>query len=130
MALLENSANQITFWSDIDNLLGSDSGGNISVVTEQTAVKQSIENILLTSKGERLLLRSFGSELEKYLFKGMTNTTKTMLISTLNKELLAYDTRAQVKNVEIVQDEGNSTMEIYMEVLVPKDNSSFVMLVS
>jgi phage baseplate assembly protein W len=130
MALLDDIGATPTFWKDVDNLFRRDVSGGIALPVEQEAVKQSIENIILTSKMTRPMIRNFGSDLERFLWKPLTDTTKTLLISTLNKEISTWDNRPQIQNIQVEENADGNGFEVFLQVLVPKNNSSFVMSVS
>jgi len=64
-------------WSDLHQSLKTDAQGSIKKVINIEAVKTSIDNILRTAKGTRVMLRNFGSDLKGMLFENIDNSLKS-----------------------------------------------------
>ena len=72
----------VEIWSDLhQDLLASDSG--IRKVVNVDSVKTSIDNILRTRLGERVMLPQFGSAFPDILFESMTSDMQDNLISSI-----------------------------------------------
>ena len=80
-----------TTYSDIDVDLSKNSfSGDVSIKKDLHAIRQSIQNILLTRVGEKPFNPSFGSELDNFLFEQentflTTITLKSRMESLINK---------------------------------------------
>lgn len=74
MALLRTPLNQKReIYSDIPNTFDlSPINSDVTRVTNEEAVKQSIRNLLLTDRGERPFQRDFGSDIKSMLFEPAT----------------------------------------------------------
>lgn len=72
---------------------------DLDLVENEDAVKQSILNILLTNRGERLFNSSFGSDINLLLFENITPQTTTTLINFIKTSIENYEPRAQLIDV-------------------------------
>tara|TARA_R110002074_G_scaffold292384_3_gene464082 strand:- start:1078 stop:1500 length:423 start_codon:yes stop_codon:yes gene_type:complete len=95
-----------TTYSDIDvNLAKNSFSGDISVKKDLHAIRQSIQNILLTRVGEKPFDPTFGSEIENFLFEQensflTTITLKNRMESLINK----LDPRVKFQDFNMLED--------------------------
>lgn len=90
--------------------------------TNEEAIKKSLRNLLLTSKGERLYQPSFGTDLNTLLFEPISNIT-TDLIEERIYEALKQEPRVRPLQVVVVPNELNNSYEIglILEVINRED---------
>lgn len=86
-------------WSDLHHDLVVDAQGSIKKVVNIDAVKTSIDNILRTAKGERVMLRDFGSDLKGMLFENMSNDLADMIADDIKKSINTWDNRVLVNSI-------------------------------
>ncbi len=67
-------------------------------------IRQSIELILLTEQGERLMLSTFGAGISRYLFEPNTVATRRMLQEDIQNALRLWEPRIEVERVEVDAD--------------------------
>ena len=97
--------------------------GQILRKTNVDAVKQSIKNIILTDKGERLFNPDFGGNIRALLFENATPhsilTVREMLISAIE----TYEPRADIIDVVIAttSQEHTVNVSIVFKVINVKD---------
>ena len=78
-------------YSDIDvDLARNPYTGDLSVKNDLNAIRQAIQNIVMTRKGERPFQPDFGGELDNFLFELpgsflSTITLKTRMENTINR---------------------------------------------
>tara|TARA_R110000737_G_scaffold13572_1_gene29427 strand:- start:496 stop:939 length:444 start_codon:yes stop_codon:yes gene_type:complete len=96
-------------------------GGFFSKSMDKAVVAQNLKQLLLTSKGERLMYPSFGTNLRAALFEPITGT----LIGDLEKDIInavqAYEPRVIIKDVSVSQGKGGNTTganTLYVSLLV------------
>jgi len=99
-------------WSDIDSEFRLDSTGGIAIRPDVEAVKQSIDNILRTRKGERLFLPQFGSFLEDLIFEPMDEMSLVDVSRRLKDEIEYWDDRVIVDFVGFEKDEDRGTLSL------------------
>lgn len=59
-------------WRDLDERLVTDSQGNLKTAENVEAVATSIDNILGTMQGERVMIPQFASRFRSLLFESLT----------------------------------------------------------
>jgi hypothetical protein len=69
--------------------------------TLEESVRQSIQIILRTRPGERLMRREFGGGLQAYLHAPNTLTTRRRIHDTIVQSLERWESRISVERVEV-----------------------------
>ncbi|WP_127500893.1 GPW/gp25 family protein [Actinoplanes solisilvae] len=79
--------------------------GRIPLVRGDELVRQSIETILDTEPGERIMLPTFGCGLRRYLMAPNTTATRTAIAEDITEALGRWEARIQVTNVAVTAGE-------------------------
>lgn len=107
----------MAIWSDVDNRFRRTPSGDIRVVEDVDAVANSVENILLTRKGERVMRPDVGSRLEQYLFEPLSEQT-AYLIGVEIIDALKQEPRVEVQNVRVEVDVRNNAYKVEITVYI------------
>ena len=99
-------------WSDLDQRLIQDAQGALKRADNVQAVMSSVDNILRTSKGERVMLPSFGSSLKDLVFESMNSPLMDMLSQKIKEEIEAWDDRVNVSHVRYMEEPDKNTVVI------------------
>ena len=75
--------------------------GRIAWSEGEANVREGIEVVLKTERGERLRLPAFGAGLRRFLFEPNTTTTRNQLRERIGKALLAWEPRISIESVEV-----------------------------
>lgn len=78
--------------------------GRLAWSEGETSVREGIEIVLKTDRGERLRLPEFGAGLRRFLFEPNTTMTRSRLRERIGKALLAWEPRIRVESVEVEPD--------------------------
>ena len=89
-----------TLWSDIHQNIGLDGQGAIRLSKNIEAVETSIDNILRTHRGERLMLPSFGAGIETAVFDDIEETTFDVVASEIKAAIELWDDRVVLNSVD------------------------------
>jgi len=87
-------------WSDLHHDIKTDVQGSIKRAVNIEAVKTSIHNILNTSKGTRVMLRDFGSDLKSMLFENINDSLLDLVADEIKSAIATWDNRGIVNAVE------------------------------
>ena len=87
-------------------------GGRIGRVSGMELVRQSIEAILDTEPGERIMLPAFGCGLRRYLMEPNNLTTRTAMREDIATALATWEPRIRVTNVAVTPGEDPSLVWI------------------
>jgi phage baseplate assembly protein W len=83
-----------------------DREGKLGYVSGMNVVRQSIETILDTEPGERIMRPSFGCGLRRYLMAPNTLTTRTAMEEDITTALTAWEPRIELTKVSVVPDDN------------------------
>jgi uncharacterized protein len=75
--------------------------GRLAWSEGEASVREGIEIVLKTDRGERLRLPEFGAGLRRFLFEPNTTMTRSQLRERIGKALLAWEPRIRVESVEV-----------------------------
>ena len=78
--------------------------GDIARRLNENAVRESIKNLILTDRGERLFQPNLGSDIRASLFENVTPTTIILLKDKVCEVLNAYEPRCNLLDVEVLGD--------------------------
>jgi phage baseplate assembly protein W len=76
-------------------------GGRLAYVGGDALIRQSIEAILDTEPGERVMLPTFGCGLRRYLMRPNTPATRTSMRQEITDSLARWEPRVQVTEVAV-----------------------------
>jgi phage baseplate assembly protein W len=79
--------------------------GALPRVAGMERIRQSIEQILDTEPGERIMLPQFGCGLRRYLMEPNTLTTRTAIAKDIETALRRWEPRIQVTGIEVTAGE-------------------------
>lgn len=86
------------------------------------AVKQALHNIFAWTPGERVLNPQFGSNLRKYLYEGLTDSNKELIMAEIRKCITQWEPRVQLERVvdiSTVSDTEHNTVKIEIIYSIP-----------
>ena len=105
-------------WSDIDPGFVEDSQGRLKLVENLAAVKSSIDNILRTNQGERVMLNSFGANLQSYVFESMNSTLIKFLSREIKQMIEVWEPRVRISEVEMVPDVDRGELTLLFKFVI------------
>ncbi|WP_432666837.1 GPW/gp25 family protein [Wukongibacter baidiensis] len=102
------------------------STGRIMTSEYEDDIKESIEIILNTSKGERIMRSEFGSNLKRFIFESTDATTMNLLKREIEYAIFNWEPRVKDVSVEIKKDVKDPTrLLIDINYVVRKTNNLF-----
>jgi len=81
-------------------------------VKDKAAIVQSIQNLLLTNKGERLFQPQLGSNLQKSLFEPLDYGTAGMIRGQVKEVIKTWEPRVVVEEVRCEPDFNTNGYEV------------------
>jgi phage baseplate assembly protein W len=98
--LLTPRSKKITIYSDFKkNLEVSPVSQDITVIRDEDAVKESIKNLILTDRGERLMQPNIGGNIRALLFENITPGILTLIEDQVRTTIELYEPRAELMDV-------------------------------
>jgi phage baseplate assembly protein W len=102
--------------------------GDLALKKDAESVKQSIMNILLTSRGERPFAPEFGGNLRAYLFENFDAITKAAMENVIVNSLRNYEPRVKVDRVKVTDLSYRNALSISIDftILSPEERQDVV----
>ena len=85
---------------------------DVITVKDKAAITQSIKNLLLTRKGERLFQPQLGSNLQKSLFEPLDYGTAGMIKAQVKETIKRWEPRVIVEDVRCEPDFNTNGYEV------------------
>lgn len=98
----------------------------VEMLEEEKDIASSLEVLLSTARGERVMLPQYGCNLQELLFESLDTRTKTLMADKVESSILYHEPRIEVESVHL-DDSGELEGVVLIEVKyrVKKTNSRF-----
>ena len=91
---------KITIYQDFEkNLEKSPVSNDLTVFKDEDAVKESIKNLILTNRGERLMQPNLGGDIQAMLFENITPSVITLIEDKVRDTIEINEPRAELIDV-------------------------------
>ena len=113
IALVTANTKKIPIYSDMKKSFEISSLSNdITMFKDEDAVKESIKNLVLTDRGERLMQPNLGGNVSSMLFENMTPASLKLIEDQIKSTLALYEPRANVQDVIVNGSLDNNTVRV------------------
>lgn len=96
-----------------------------STYTTKDQIKSNLINLLLTSVGERVMNPTFGCELKKFVFEGITDLNFEILEQSLKRSISIFIPEITVTDIRFNPDQDNNiinlTINYYLNISETSD---------
>jgi phage baseplate assembly protein W len=100
--------------------------GGIRYARYEDDIEQAIQIILLTSRGERVMLPEFGAGLRDFVFEPNSEGTRARIAESVRKALVDWEPRIDLERVEVTaSDDGPHVVLIHVDYVVRATNSFY-----
>lgn len=98
----------------------------VSLLSEEADIQSSLEILLSTRQGERVMLQDYGCNLDELVFENLTTTFKTYIKDLIATAILYYEPRIDVNKIDL-DDTGElgGRILITVDYTVRSTNSRF-----
>jgi phage baseplate assembly protein W len=83
-----------------------------STYTTKDQIKSNLINLLLTSIGERVMNPTFGCNLKRFIFEGITDFNISDLRQNLNESIAIFVPEITVTDIQFIPDADNNLIEL------------------
>ena len=80
--------------------------------TTKDQIKSNLINLLLTDVGERVMNPTFGCNLRRFLFEGITNENIEAVTTSLGNSIAAFIPEINVTNIEVIPVSDSNTVDL------------------
>src|SRR4051812_27380812 len=88
----------------------------VGMLSNEEDIKSSLEILLTTRQGERVMRPDYGCDLDELVFEPLTTTFKTYITDLITTAILYYEPRIDVNTIEL-----DDTGEIEGRILIKVD---------
>jgi phage baseplate assembly protein W len=99
---------------------------DLALRTNEDAIKESLKNLILTDRGERLMQPNLGSDVRASLFENATPVTLKVLEERVREVINNFEPRVSVIDVDVISlyDDNRVKVTIYFYVKNQEDPQS------
>src|SRR4249919_601475 len=101
----------------------------VEMVADEEDIKQSLNILLSTSLGERVMQPKYGCNLNDYIFEGLSSSTIGYIKERVANSILYYEPRIIAEKIDVTADDSTDLLEgrftISVEYSIPGTNSRF-----
>lgn len=95
----------------------------VEMLTGKEDVQSSIEIILTTGIGERVMRPDFGAHMERLLFEPLNVTLETYMKDVIEKAILFFEPRVFLNEVRLEPEQNEGLVRIYIDYTVEGTNT-------
>ena len=103
--------------------------GRVDMVSDIEDIKQSLNILLSTSLGERVMQPDYGCNLNDYVFDSLNNSLIGIIKHHVENSILYFEPRIIAENVDVTAADSTDLLEgkftITVEYSIPSTNSRF-----
>jgi uncharacterized protein len=103
--------------------------GSVEMVSAYKDIDESLDILLSTSLGERVMQPRYGCELQNYLFEPLSSTVIGYIKDRVRTSILLFEPRIVAEKIEVTADDSFDLIEgrftINVEYTIPGTNSRF-----
>jgi phage baseplate assembly protein W len=103
--------------------------GTVDMVSAYKDIDESLDILLSTSLGERVMQPRYGCELQDYLFEPLSSTVIGYIKDRVRTSILLFEPRIVAEKIEVTADDSFDLIEgrftINVEYTIPGTNSRF-----
>jgi len=84
---------------------------DLLVIKDANAISRSVQNIVLTSPGERFFQPNFGTDIKNSLFNNMDTLTASTIENQIKNSIENYEPRVKIRKLEVNPNFDNNTFD-------------------
>lgn len=100
------------------NLEISPISSDITVWKDEDAVKESIKNLILTDRGERLMQPELGGDINALLFENITPAVLILIQNQVRTTIELYEPRAELIDVTATSNIDDNTVRVNIQFYI------------
>lgn len=102
---------------------------SVKMLEDEADIKSSLQILLSTRLGERVMVPGYGCNLEELLFSPLNLTLKTYVVDLIKTAILYHEPRIDVKKIDIdPADELNGVLLVNIDYIIRSTNSRMNMV--
>ena len=94
-----------------------------STYTTKDQIKSNLVNLLLTDIGERVMNPTFGCNLKRFIFEGITEDNIELLTNNLVESIYLFVPEITVTNIQVIPNTDYNTIALYIDYILNISNT-------
>lgn len=103
--------------------------GSVVLVSDVQDINESLNILLSTSLGERVMVPKYGCDLHDYLFEPLNSSLIGFIRDRVENSLIVYEPRINVESIDVTREDSfeliGGKFTISIEYTIPGTNSRF-----
>lgn len=99
--------------------------GNINGSDGEESIKESIQLILSTAKGERVMRPDFGCRLQELVFAPNNMSTATLIKTFIEEAIRNWEPRVEVLDISVTPSADLPVLDISIDYAIKSSNSKY-----
>ncbi|TPG45288.1 GPW/gp25 family protein [Flavobacterium pectinovorum] len=97
---------------------------SVIMISDEEDIKSSLEILLSTKIGERIMLPKYGCNMDELIFNPLNRTLKTFVSELVRTAILYHEPRIDVEKIDITQgDDLNGEVLVFLDYKIRATNS-------
>ena len=119
ISLITGRTKKISIYSDFKKDLSiSPLSNDIALFKDEDSVKESLKNLVLTDRGERLMQPNLGGNVRQMLFENMTPAGLKLIEEQIRTTIELHEPRAEVIDVIVNGSLDNNTVKVTIKYFI------------
>lgn len=97
--------------------------GGVEMTADDEDIRKSLEILLATSIGERVMRPDYGANMDSLVFEPLDNTLKNVLVSNIKDSIYLHEPRIIPDEIQLEEDVANGIVYVKVEYTIPSVNS-------
>lgn len=99
--------------------------GRLRYARFEEDIEQAIQLILLTGRGERLMLPEFGAGMRQMVFEPNSAMTRARIAEAVRKALTDWEPRIDVERADVTEGDAPNEVLIHVDYVVRATNTAY-----
>ena len=94
-----------------------------STYTTKDQIKSNLVNLLLTDVGERVMNPTFGCELKRFIFEGITDENASLITESITNSINIFVPEVTVTNITVIPNTDYNLIDINIDYILNISNT-------
>lgn len=103
----------------------TDGGARLHMTSDEEDIRKSLEILLTTRIGERIMQPKYGCNTERLLFEPLDTTLQTYMQDLIKTAILYFEPRINLDKIELIPEPNEGRITIMVEYTIKGTNSRY-----
>jgi phage baseplate assembly protein W len=95
----------------------------VKLISDEEDIKSSLEILLSTAIGERVMLPEYGCSLKQFLFEPLDTSLQSYIKEIVRSAILNFETRIKLDDLQITANADEGMFELLLTYIIKSTNS-------